>query len=128
MSINRRAMAVVSGLSMVLALSAVSGHAATARQTNYLTFSGPVRLPGVTLPAGTYVFERADVATPRVVRVTSRDGHQVYFMGFTMLVDRPAGTTRLVSLGEAQTGTAPPILAWYPQNESTGHQFIWSRR
>ena len=45
---------------MVLGLTvASSGGAAsmTAGKTNHLTFSGPVGLPGVTLPGGTYAFE-----------------------------------------------------------------------
>jgi hypothetical protein len=32
--------------------------------TNNLTFSGPVRLPGVTLAPGTYIFERVEPTTP----------------------------------------------------------------
>ena len=30
-------------------------------RTAHFTFSGPVRLPGVTLPAGTYTFVRRDL-------------------------------------------------------------------
>ena len=57
----------------VLATSA-SGAMMDARRTTYFTFSGPVRMPGVALPAGTYIFE---VVNPDggsdVVRVLSRD-------------------------------------------------------
>src|SRR5580765_1785881 len=40
--------------------------------TNYITFSAPVALPGVSLPAGTYLFETPlDQASLDVVRVKS---------------------------------------------------------
>jgi hypothetical protein len=57
---------------------------------NHLTFSGPVGLPGVTLPGGTYTFEMIPLHSD-IVRVLSRDGLRVYFTGFTARVARPAG-------------------------------------
>ncbi len=61
--------------------------------------------------------------------MTSRDGSIVYFMGFTKAIARPDGMNRdrNVSLGEAAAGVAPPITAWWPQNESTGRQFVYPR-
>lgn len=71
---------------------------------------------------------RADVATPDVVRVTSRDGSQVYLTAFTRIVPRPKGlrTDRQVSFSEVPRGVTPPVTAWYPIGESIGHQFIFS--
>lgn len=94
-----------------------------ARRTNHLTFRVPVALPGVTLAAGTYTFE-VDGRTD-VVRVLSRDGSQIYFLGFTTQIQRPAGlpSDRPVTFGEARVGTPWPITAWYPIGESRGHQF-----
>src|SRR5262249_9289862 len=44
-----------------LAAAAAAAHAGTnASRLTYLTFSGPVALPGVSLTAGTYAFELAD--------------------------------------------------------------------
>ena len=96
---------------------------------NYLTFNGAVALPGVSLPAGTYVFEvvTANAAGP-VVRVSSKAGRH-YFMGFTQVVERPRGgrTTQLVQFGEAPAGTPPPIAEWYPIGSSRGHRFMYPR-
>jgi hypothetical protein len=96
--------------------------------TAYLTFSGPVALPGVTLGAGTYIFELADPDIAGVVSVRSRDRRQTYFMGFTIPVSRPQGmgTDRPVSFMESHAGVAPPIKAWYPRDEAMGHQFMWN--
>src|SRR5439155_18644110 len=63
-----------------------AGFAATAyadewNKLTYLTFSGPVNMPGITLPAGTYRFELADPdSSRRVVRVSEKDGTKSYGM------------------------------------------------
>ena len=128
MARNRRGMT-AAGCAIVLGLvlTAASSRASTARHTAILQFSGPVSLPGVTLARGTYVFELADPDVSDVIRVASADRKQTYFMGFTMRVERPEGLAagRLVSLGESRPGAAPPILAWYPADDSIGHQFIY---
>jgi arginine exporter protein ArgO len=122
--------AAAGGVLAAAVLLGVSLHArGNVSDTTYLTFSGAVSLPGVTLGAGTYIFERADQNTPDIVRVTSRDRRQVYFMAFTRTVDRPRGLgNRLVLLGEAAAGTAPPIKAWFPLGDVSGHQFIYPER
>ncbi len=100
-----------------------SGHPGT----NYLTFNRPVRLPGVVLGAGTYIFEKADPWTPEVVRVLSGDRRTAYFMGFTLPADRPQGLDpgAVVSLGESRPGSAAPVTIWWPIGESRGHAFMY---
>ena len=99
------------------------------RQTA-LTFSRSVSLPGVTLQPGTYVFE---VANPdsgsNIVRVRGREDYrQVYYAGFTHMVERPDSLGgRPVLLGEPIPGRAVPILAWYPQGDRLGREFIYPR-
>ena len=44
-----------------------------------LTFSGPVQIPGATLPAGSYVFKLADIPGNRhVVQVFDKDEKKIY--------------------------------------------------
>jgi len=98
------------------------------RQTA-LTFNRSVSLPGVTLEPGTYVFELANPESgSNVVRVRREDYRQVYYAGFTHMVERPDSLGgRPVLLGEAIPGKAVPILAWYPQGDRMGRQFIYPR-
>ena len=114
-----------------LAAGAASVHARdTLTRTTYLTFSTPVALPGVTLAAGTYVFELADpTGASAVVAVRNRARTEQYFMGMTRRVDRPGGATRegAVSFAEAPRGEARPIVAWYPPDSSSGMKFIYPR-
>ena len=75
------------------------------------------------LTPGTYTFEAGPNGTSRdIVRVTTRDGRRVLFMGFTTPVSRPVRGP-IVSLGEASAGAPQPIAVWYEDGATSGHQF-----
>jgi len=124
---NRRGMLVVAGLALVGLVAAAPGDAnVDSERTTQLTFSKPFSLPGVTLGAGTYIFERAaPLSAIEVVRVSSRDRRFVYYMGFTELVERPRGNDSPIKFGEAPAGAAAPVRDWYPTGTSTGHHFLY---
>jgi hypothetical protein len=106
---------------------AVSGHAFSNIHENKLTFSRPVALPGVTLPAGSYWFDVASPTALDVVVVRSADGRKVFYMGFTATVERPRTMAKdaPIAFGEASANEARPIAAWYELGESTGHRFLY---
>ena len=98
------------------------------RRTTYFTFNKAVELPGVSLSAGTYVFELPDPDHSwDIVRVMSRDRKQVYLTAFTKLIERPANRRleAAIVFGEASAANPPRIKAWYPQDDRTGRQFIY---
>jgi hypothetical protein len=132
---NRRVVLRASGafLGLVIAAGTVTSLSASVRSNRleYLTFSGPVSLPGVTLSRGTYTFEVADAeASADVIRVRNRTTNVVVFLGFTHRIERPKGMSdnRSIVFGEAPRGTAPPIVEWYPGGDVTGHQFIYGKK
>ena len=91
-------------------------------RTTQLTFSKPFSLPGVTLGAGTYIFERA--ARSRRSRCQCRaDRRFVYYMGFTELVEKPRGIASPVTFGEAKAGSLSR-REWYPRAVN-GHRFLY---
>ena len=110
------------------ALTAVMGATAApvsmlTPHVNDLTFSHAVALPGVTLAAGTYTFESGPAAgNPNIVRVTTKNGQRVLYMGFTIPLGRPTGASPVV-FGEAVAGAPTPIVAWYPIGSSRGFEF-----
>ena len=114
---------------VVIALSALSaGVFAVAPNTMYLTFSGPVGLPGVTLPAGTYIFERVDMPDRiDLVRVSARNRSHVYLTAFTRTIDRPRNlkASQAVTFREGRPGAAPEIASWFPMGAAEGHQFVY---
>jgi hypothetical protein len=71
--------------SAILALSMGTARAQPADYRTFFTFSAPVTLPGVTLPAGTYLFRLADPTTGRtVINVLSADGKRSLAMLHTI--------------------------------------------
>jgi ABC-type Fe3+ transport system permease subunit len=125
--VTRKSLVTVCGTVIVALIMAASAHGWNARRTTQLTFSGPVALPGVTLAAGTYIFERASEETSNVVQVLSRDRSTVYLMAMTLRTKRPAGMSadRFLTFAEAPAGAPVPITAWYPRGEAWGHAFIY---
>jgi len=120
--------AAAGALLLGLAASAWSHGWNNPRHRDYITFTGSVALPGITLPAGTYRFEVPDVEmTSGIVSVSSHDGRKVYLTQFTRVIDRPYGNNSLnVLLGEAAPGRAPQVKAWFPIGENAGRQFIYN--
>ena len=116
---------IATGIIVVVAAYAVSSHAATTN-ANTLTFSRSVALPGVVLPAGTYVFDIANPDSSHDVVIVRQNGH-VHYMGFTLPVHRPPRMPldQPVTLREARPDTAAPIDTWFPLGSSSGHQFIY---
>lgn len=63
---RRRSISAFGVLALGLFLAAPTHGSGTALHAHKITFRGPVRLPGVTLTAGSYIFERVRAqSTPR---------------------------------------------------------------
>ena len=73
----------------LVALAGATGSATSVELSNSLTFNRPVALPGVTLPAGTYLFERIVEPGANLVRVTEAKTGRPFYTGFTHTVPRP---------------------------------------
>ena len=115
---------------LVVLVGAASGASAfTSDKRTYFTFSQPVALPGVTLPAGTYMFRLADDTTTRkVIQVSNKEGTQSFAMLHTMPVYRPdAPRDPEVRFMETASGAPIAVRAWWQQGERTGYGFIYSK-
>jgi hypothetical protein len=111
----------------VLATSSIGATTDPSRRT-YFTFSRAVQLPGITLPAGTYVFEVVNPWTSaNVVRVASRDRSKTYLMQLTNRVERPQSgkLSARIELGEAPAHLPPTVKSWFPAGETIGRAFIY---
>jgi len=108
--------------------------AATALATPFdkrttFTFSQPVAVPGVTLPAGSYVFRIANTIQGRdVIQVLSADGRTPYAMFFSLRtlagepVDRPE-----IRFLETAADMPLAIRAWWYPAETQGYEFVYPR-
>ena len=116
------------GVVLLGVLATSSTGAMTANRTTYFTFSGTVQMPGVALPAGTYIFE---VVNPDggsdVVKVLSRDRKTLHLMRLTRSIERRSGGNldAAITLGETAAGIPPKVKAWFPQSETRGREFIY---
>jgi hypothetical protein len=124
---NWKSMRIAFGTVALGLLVAASGHAWGVSHQNNLTFSRPVALPGVVLPAGSYTFDLADSKSEQDIVVVRNRARTKVFTGFTSTVQRPASMSKSVAItfGEASAKEPPPIAAWYEIGDSLGHEFLY---
>jgi len=125
-------MRVVKALCCAAAITAFVAPAAHADEWNkktILTFSGPVQVPGATLPAGTYVFKLADIPGNRhVVQVFDKDERKVYTTILAIPNERLEPTDKpIVLFSERASGTAQAIKVWYYPGDRIGDEFVYPK-
>jgi hypothetical protein len=113
----------------MLGVFVTSAAAQTADKKVYFTFSGPVEIPGATLPAGKYLFHLADPFSGRqVLQVQSGDGKKVYGMFFSMPAQRPSPPEEAeVRFMETAAGSPAVIRTLWYAGERTGRELIYPR-
>jgi hypothetical protein len=98
-------------------------------QTTKTTFSAPVEIPGQVLPAGSYIFERADDNDLRnVVRIFNADRTVLYATLETNPVDRMSPTdSPSITLAEQGSGNPDALVRWFYPGSLTGHEFVYAK-
>jgi hypothetical protein len=111
-------------------LAASGAHADEWNKKTYLTFSGPVQIPGTTLPAGTYLFQLADPDNARhVVMVASKDGKHIYGMFLTIPDERTqTPSENIVMFKETAAGAPQAVEAWWYPGDASGEEFVYPKR
>jgi len=118
---------------LLVAVLAVLSTRVAAQETNvqevtYLTFSNTVEMPGLTLPAGTYMFRLADTPSRNVVQVLDRDGKDIKGQWLFVQSERPqvSGDT-VIMFKENREGATPAVQYWYFPGEKIGKEFIYPK-
>jgi LPXTG-motif cell wall-anchored protein len=101
-----------------------------ADKRTYFTFSGPVEMPGLALPAGQYEFRLANPDSSRnVIQVSSRDGKKSYGLFSTHTAQRQtASNDAEVRFMEAGAGSPAAIRTWWYPGERTGYEFVYPKQ
>ena len=117
------------GVGMGLALFTSAAQAQPEDKRTYFTFSGPIALPGVTLPAGRYLFHIVDTTSSRkVIQVLSEDQKKPYVMANTISDQRrDAPKDATVAFYESPRGAPAAVKSWWYPGETIGYQFIYPR-
>jgi hypothetical protein len=115
----------------VLTLSiAGRAEAQPADYRTYFTFSAPVTLPGITLPAGKYIFRLADPDSSRkVINVLSADGKRSLAMLHTIPNQAmKAPKDAEIRFMETSAQVPPPVKTWWYAGKAIGYEFIYPRQ
>lgn len=97
----------------------------------FFTFSGPVAVPGVTLPAGKYLFRLPTTIASgerHVMQVLSSDGKNAYALFFGISANRtdyPA--TPEIRFMETAAGMPPAVKTWWYPGDKAGYEFIYPK-
>ena len=127
--LSTRIFGLACGVAVFVCLMAAPVSAQPFDKRTMFTFSGPVTLPGITLPAGQYLFRLADPnSSARVVQVLNADGTTPYGLFFTIPVERlePASLPE-VRFMETASGTPAAIRTWWYPGERRGYEFIFPK-
>lgn len=129
-------MRAVRNLGWAVAITAMLAPGARAQGSNeylkltYLTFSAPVQVPGVTLPAGTYRFQMADILTgsAHAVQVFSQDGKQIYTTFLAVPAEmRDTPDKTVVMFAERPAGAPQAVKEWFYPGNSIGEEFVYPK-
>jgi hypothetical protein len=115
----------------VAMLVAVGARADENDRLTYLTFSGPVQLPGVTLAAGTYTFKLADLSgSKHIVHVMTKDESPKLITTLMTIPNQrlePVKDT-YVMFQERPAGMPQAMKAWFYPGRSIGEEFIYPKQ
>lgn len=127
--LSRKGVRFACAVALVAGMSVATAFAQTPDKRTVFTFSGPVAIPGVTLPAGQYLFRLADPTTSaKVVQVLSADGTKPYGMFFSYPAERfEAASQPEVRFMETAKGMPAAIKTWWYPGERTGYEFIYPK-
>jgi hypothetical protein len=115
---------------VVLVSALASGaNAFTHDKRTYFTFSQPVALPGMTLPAGTYMFRLANPDSSRnVIQVANKEGTESFAMLHTIQAQRrDAPKDSELRFRETAAGRPPAVGTYWYMGERTGYEFLYSK-
>jgi hypothetical protein len=100
-----------------------------ADRTTYVTFSGPVSVPGATLPAGTYTFRIADSPANRhIVQILDREGSKVFATLLAVPAERPQPSGEpVITFKETPSDRPPAVRYWYYAGEKDGNELVYPK-
>ena len=97
-------------------------------EKSILTFSAPIELPGMTAPAGTYVFKRPNPQSARIIQMFTGDEKKILATFLTVPTQRlELSGENVVTFKETAEGRTPAIHYWYYPGLMIGHEFVYPK-
>ena len=127
--IKKEAIWIGLALSLVGLVPASSARADDLDKKTVLTFSQPVEIPGVVLPAGTYTFKLANAFDRHIVQIFNADGSKIIATVMTIPDYRLTATDEtVIRFTEVPYGSTEAIRAWFYPGNTVGEAFVYSKR
>jgi hypothetical protein len=117
-------------LCSVLLLTVLPATADEWNKRTKVTFSAPVELPGIVLPAGTYMFKLLDLGSQRhIVRVTNVAEDKVFATLLAIPDWRLTPTADTVMRFEERPRKDTEALkAWFAPGDNFGQEFVYPKK
>jgi len=125
----RRLMVVLGGLLLFGVAFVSHSHANTWNEQTSFTFSAPVEIPGMVLPAGTYVFKLMDSASDRdIVQIFNQDRTKLFATILAIPDYRTNPTSSPVVKFEERPANSPEAIdAWFYPGLNYGMEFVYPK-
>jgi len=114
---------------LLIGLAAIPAAADEWNKKTTITFNQPVEVPGMVLPAGTYVFKLADSMSDRhIVLIYNADETKLLKMILAIDNYRLVPTDKQVVTFAERAKDAPEALrAWFFGGDTWGHEFVYPK-
>ena len=114
-------------IGLLVTVGAIAQETNTSERT-FLTFSSAVEMPGLTLPAGKYVFKLADTPSRNVVQAWNEKEDKMLGQWTFAQMERTETTDEnVVMFRETAAGTTPAVQFWFFPGEKVGKEFIYPK-
>ena len=122
-------LAVACSLILFFAVSVPSAHAGVWDQATKVTFSAPVEVPGMVLPAGTYWFSLLNDDSDRNICVIWNTNRTRVMANILTVPDYREHSTGkpVVSFEERASSQPEAIEAWFYPGDRYGHEFVYPK-
>jgi len=113
----------------LLAVFAPGVRADDYNKLTYFTFSAPVQVPGMTLPAGKYTFKLANPESGRRAIQIWDDGAKKLLTTLLTVTDERVKATKdpMVMFKERPVGEAAAVRSWFYDGDRAGYEFVYPR-
>src|SRR3989442_1633256 len=123
----RIAIAIIA-VAMFITLSASNAKADEWDKKTLVTFDQPVEIPGMVLPAGTYVFRRASSTDPNVIQISGKDEKHVYATLLTIPDYRMNPADKTVMTFEERANGSPRAIKSHDGLVGRVHSVVRNRQ
>jgi hypothetical protein len=114
---------------VLVTASAAQAQGIVPDRSTIVTIDAPVSLPGIVLPAGSYLFRLADTQASRnVVQIFDKDRSKIFATLIAVSAERnqPSGEA-VITFRETPANEPPALRYWYYAGEKSGQEFVYPK-